>query len=61
MYQADKYFLLLNTNSGIITKYHKIIQKELRQERSLKKPSSKQVGYFIKLTLAHIGYKEFQN
>lgn len=37
-----------------------MIQKELRQERSLKKPSSKQVGYF-KLTLAHIGYKEFQN
>lgn len=28
---------------------------------SLKKPPSKQVVYFVTLTLADIGYKEFQN
>lgn len=39
MYHADKYFLLLNTNSSVTTEFHKIIKKN-SDKGYLKKPSS---------------------
>lgn len=57
MYQADKHVLLLNTNSCVIIKCHKIIYIHLKkgQERALsrKKPSPEHVG--------DLGYKKFRN
>ena len=55
MYYADKYFLLLNTNSSVTTEFHKIIKKKIQTKDTLR--SHLQVAYLIILTMMCAGYK----
>lgn len=55
MYHADKYFLLLNTNSSVTIEFHKIIKKKIQTKDTLR--SHLQVAYLIILTMMCAGYK----
>lgn len=58
MYHANKYFLLLNTNSSVIIECHKIIFKKFRKDILR---SHLQVACLIILTMMYAGYEELYN